>query len=167
MVSLTTKVAFLRGPLLALGSPTREESIVISEMPTRLRPAVLPLRSGVERVIAFAARDPTTTLLGGVSLEDIDWVKRSARLVARWPEERSLQKEVLALALRYATGELALSQIVAQPDDEVWRRALTQAGFQGESTLAFQADLAWPSLSKRRSTTPFKRTPEETPGRRK
>ncbi|MFA5860510.1 MAG: hypothetical protein WDA16_02320 [Candidatus Thermoplasmatota archaeon] len=142
---MTTRVAFLRGPLLALGPPTREESMMISEMPTRLRIATATRRTGVDRVISFAARDPTTALLGGISLVDIDWVQRSARVVARWPDGRGLQEDALSLVLGYATGELALERLVAETTDEVWLGVLLAAGFQGDSLLAVAMASVWPA----------------------
>ena len=121
-------VTFLRGDAVSLG-PVEDEPDV-DAMPWALARAARPrVGDGPDRVIGLAVLDAGSAHVGLVALEDVDWVAREARVTHRGAHAR----EALALAARYAFGELGLARLVAEPADRAAEATLRDAGFRPTS----------------------------------
>jgi RimJ/RimL family protein N-acetyltransferase len=125
------KAAFLRGPRVTLGAPTRGEGAELRAMALLLASDDALDEDGPDRVLAFAARDVVGgALLGGVVLERVDWRAREALLALRWgASARALAADALALVVRYAFDELALARLRADPESGEAEALLAASGF--------------------------------------
>lgn len=119
---------FLRGPTLDFGpaSPQDREAFA--------RAAWLAGRAG-EVLLTVAPRGGRP--IGAASLTNVDWRRREARLVAWWAPDVAASPaaaaEVVSVLTRYASDELNLEALSAEPLTRDGLAALAAAGWEGRT----------------------------------